>query len=188
MRKPTLIVFLFLITKLAFGQGDENSLNGIDKTVYDMWNCFTASNPEYKTNELPDSDFFHNNEADANRLAKLIINGEKKASSGLYAWYKAANADLPKTGKLLIVTDFHGKAQAIIKTKKVDTIPFNKISSAYAALDMGTNIEPLEKWKKAHWVFFASAMEQNGEQPTKNMLIVCENFETIWTSKCTINE
>ena len=86
-----------------------------------MWNAFKASNPEFKNEDLPDSDFFHDNEVDANRLAKLIVNREKKASSSLYNWYKAANTNLPQLGTKLIVTDFNGKAQAIIKTTKVDT-------------------------------------------------------------------
>jgi len=65
----------------------------------------------------------------------------------------------------------------------VDTIPFNKISKAYAKLDMGTAIEPLKKWKKAHWGFFANAMEQNGDKSIEYMLVVCEWFEVIWTEK-----
>jgi hypothetical protein len=40
---------------------------------------FSESNPEFKTDELPDADYFHNNETDANRLATLIVS-EKKAS------------------------------------------------------------------------------------------------------------
>ncbi|MGY8911411.1 MAG: ASCH domain-containing protein, partial [Flavobacteriales bacterium] len=167
MRHLTIILFLILIscktdkkTEINAQVETEKELvteNGIDKTVYEMWNNFTDSNPEFKKDELPDSDFFHDNEKDANRLAELIINGKKKASSGLYIWYKEANADLPKIGTKLIVTDFNGKARAIIETKKVDTIPFNQISKDYAELDMGTNIEPLEKWKKAHWEFFVNA-------------------------------
>ena len=46
---------------------------------------------------------------------------------------------------------------------------------------MGTDVEPLIKWKKAHWKFFANAMEQSGVKPTEEMLIVCERFEIIWT-------
>ncbi|WP_273567564.1 ASCH domain-containing protein [Maribacter halichondriae] len=101
----------------------------------------------------------------------------------LYYWFEEANADLPKIGTKSIVTDFDGKAKAIIKITKVDTIPFNQISKEYAELDMGTKIEPLKKWKKAHWDFFANALEQSGEKPTEEMLIVCEWFETIWPEK-----
>lgn len=193
MRHLTIILFLILIscktdkkTEINAQVETEKELvteNGIDKTVYEMWNNFTDSNPEFKKDELPDSDFFHDNEKDANRLAELIINGKKKASSGLYIWYKEANADLPKIGTKLIVTDFNGKARAIIETKKVDTIPFNQISKDYAESDMGTNIEPLEKWKKAHWEFFTNALEQNGQKPTDEMLVVCERFEKIWPKK-----
>lgn len=148
-----------------------------------MWNNFTAANPEFKKDELPDADSFHNNEADAKRLADLIVSGKKQAGSMLYFFFEEANADLPAIGTKSIVTDFDGKARAIIEITKVDTIPFNQIPAAYAALDMGTDIESLKKWKKAHWDFFAPAMEQSGKKPTEEMLIVCTWFETIWPEK-----
>lgn len=179
MRYITIILILFVISC----KSEIKTENGTDKTVYEMWNSFTKSNPEFKKDKLPESWHFHNNEEDANRLAKLTLSGKKKAGSGLYAWYEEANADLPKIGTKHIITDFDGKAQAIIEIIKVDTIPFNQISKDYAEIDMGTNIEPLKKWKKAHWEFFANAMEENGEKPTEEMLIVCERFEIIWPEK-----
>ena len=157
--------------------------NGIDKSVSEMWNNFTASNPEFKDEEIPESDFFHNNREDANRLAELTLKGKKKASSGLYSLYKQYEVDLPKVGTKQIITDFDGKALVIIENRSVDTIPFNKISEEYAKLDMGTNIEPLEKWKKAHWDFFESFLKESGEKPTEEMMIVCVRFDTIWTGK-----
>ncbi len=157
--------------------------NGIDKSVYEMWNNFIEVNPKYQNTEMPEAWYFHNNMEDANRLAALVVNGKKKAGSGLYAWYEHANADLPKIGTKHIITDFNGRAQAIIEIKTVDTIPFNQISEEYAEMDMGTNIEPLKKWKKAHWEFFTSTLEENGQKPSEDMLVVCERFETIWTEK-----
>ncbi|MBU2926930.1 ASCH domain-containing protein [Winogradskyella psychrotolerans] len=154
--------------------------NEIDNSVYNMWQNYTASHPEFQNVELPESWYFHNNKADANRLANLVLSGKKQAASGLYAWYKEADADLPKTGLKHIITDFDGKAKAIIEIKKVDTIPFHKISEAYAALDMGTTTDPLQKWKNAHWDFFSTTMVESGETPTEDLLIVCEEFETIW--------
>jgi len=151
----------------------------IDQSVYDMWDNYTKAHPEFKNNKLPSAEFFHDNAEDANRLAELIKNGKKKASSGLYAWYEELNLGLPKVGTKLIVTDFNGKAKAIVETKQVDTIPFNQISKAYAALDMGTDENPLEKWKKEHWDFFVDTVEN----PTKDMLVVCEIYETIWPKK-----
>lgn len=179
MRYLTIILFLSLINC----KSETKTESKIDKTVYEMWDNFTKSNLEFKKEELPESWYFHDNKEDANRLAELTLNGKKKAGSSLYALYKKYNVDLPKIGTKQIITNFDGKALAIIETKKVDTIAFHKISKAYAELDMGTKIEPLKKWKKAHWDFFASVIEESGEKPTEEMLIVCERFEIIWPEK-----
>ena len=159
-------------------QGDAES--GIDQSVIDMWKKYVEANPESKDEEIPESDFFHNNREDANRLAELTLTGKKKASSGLYSLYKHYNVDLPAVGLKQIVTDFDGNAKAIIENESVDTIPFNKISKEYAKMDMGTDIEPLEKWKEAHWDFFEEFLKENGEKPTEGMLIVTVRFKKIW--------
>ena len=183
MRNFTIICFLLFVSCKSDTKTELKTDDGIDRTVYELWQSFTESNPEFKDTEMPESWFFHNNEKDANRLAELIVKGKKKAGSGLYEWYEEADADLPIIGTKHIITDFDGKARAIIEIRKVDTIRFNQISKEYAELDMGTKIEALKKWKKAHWDFFANAMKESGTNPTKDMLIVCEQFETIWTEK-----
>ncbi|VXA91542.1 ASCH domain-containing protein [Maribacter litoralis] len=192
MRHISIFLFLILVgckneTKNKTEIGTENQSeittvieNGIDQSVSEMWNDFVQSNPEFKNDEIPESDFFHNNEKDANRLAKLTLNGKKRASSGLYSLYEQYNADLPTVGIKQIVTDFNGNAKAIIENVSVDTIPFNKISKEYAAMDMGTDIEPLKKWKKAHWDFFESFLKESGKKPTEEMLVVTVEFEKIW--------
>lgn len=178
----TLLFFLFIGCK-SETKTEAKSEEAIDTTVYALWNNYTTSNPEFATDEMPESWYFHDNKEDADRLAELTRRGKKRAGSGLYSWYKEAHADIPKIGTKHIITDFEGKARAIIEIKMVDTIPFNQISKAYAEMDMGTDNEVLKKWKKAHWDFFANAMEESGEKPTEEMLIVCERFETIWTEK-----
>jgi uncharacterized protein YhfF len=192
MRQISIFLFLILIgckneTKNKSEIGIENQSemsteteNEIDQSTSEMWNDFTESNPEFKNDEIPESDFFHNNEKDANRLAELTLTGKKRASSGLYSLYEQYKAELPSIGTKQIVTDFNGNAKAIIENVSVDTIPFNKISKEYAELDMGTDIEPLEKWKKAHWEFFENFLKESGKKPTKEMLIVAVEFKKIW--------
>lgn len=175
-----LILITLLILTSCKGETKANQEVAIDPTVQEMWESFTQSHVEFKEEEQPESWFFHNNEKDANRLAELVLRGKKQAGSGLYAWYEEAGAPLQVIGTKHIITDFDGTARAIIQIKKVDTIPFNEISEAYATLDMGTTDEPLKKWKKAHWDFFTSTMKESEQEPTKDMLVVCEYFETIW--------
>lgn len=173
-----LLAILFIVATSCKGEQKINS--EVDSSVYKMWNSYTKSNPEDKNGTMPESWFFHYNKQDANRLGQLTLNGKKKAASGLYSWYEEAQADLPRVGTKHIITDFDGKALAIIEIEKVDTIPFNQISKQYASWDMGTDIEPLKKWKKAHWDFFANTMEKSEKKPTEMMLVVCEQFKTIW--------
>ncbi|MCC1485631.1 ASCH domain-containing protein [Winogradskyella immobilis] len=192
MRNISIFLFLILVgckdeskNKSEIGTENQSEMtteieNEIDQSVSEMWNNFIQSNPEFKNDGIPESDFFHNNEKDANRLAELTLTGKKRASSGLYSLYQQYNADLPSVGTKQIVTDFNGNAKAIIENVSVDTIPFNKISKEYAELDMGTDIEPLEKWKKAHWEFFENFLKESGQKPTEEMLIVAVEFEKIW--------
>ncbi|EDP71696.1 hypothetical protein FBALC1_04392 [Flavobacteriales bacterium ALC-1] len=178
------VCILFFASCKSETKTETTTENDIDQSVYNMWNDFVEANPKFHDDELPESWYFHNNKADANRLAKLTLSGEKNATTtGLYDWYKAAGADLPDIGTKHIVTDFSGKAQAIIEVKHVDTIPFNQMPKDFAAMDMGTQIDPLKKWKKAHWDFFESIMKERGEKPTEDMLIVFERFKVIWPEK-----
>lgn len=176
MRNLLLLFLLLTISCKNETTADDKSSN----SVVDMWKAYVKANPKSEDKSLPDSWFFHDNKADANRLGQLVLKGKKKASSGLYALYNDANAELPKVGSKKIITDFEGKALAIIEIRKVDTIPFNKISKDYAALDMGTSENSLETWKKAHWDFFESVLQEKDKTPTKDMLVVCQWFETIW--------
>lgn len=183
MKYLPLILVLLLFSCKSEPKKEVQPQDGIDQSVYELWNNYTQSHPELKNDELPEAWFFHDNKDDADRLAALTVSGKKQASSSLYSLYAIYEMDLPKVGTKHIITNFDGKAQAIIAIKSVDTIPFNKITATYAELDMGTNSAPLEKWKKAHWDFFEKFLKDTGGKPTEDMLMVCEIFETIWTKK-----
>ena len=129
-------------------KGEKQNEPTVHETVSSMWGDFIKSDPEHAKEEIPESWFFHDNEKDADRLAELTLQRKKQASSGLYYWYEQAGADLPKVGTKHIVTDFNGRAKAIIEIIRVDTVPFNQITKEYAELDMGTHEEPLQKWKR----------------------------------------
>jgi uncharacterized protein YhfF len=157
--------------------------HGIDTSVYALWNAYIQYRPEAKNEAMPTSDFFHDNREDALRLARLTLTRKKKASTGLYSLYQKYGVALPEVGSKQIITDFDGKAKAIIAYTQIDTISFDQVTVAYASWDMGTTIEPLTKWKKAHWDFFTTLLKESGEQPSEKMLVVCQQFETIWPNE-----
>jgi uncharacterized protein YhfF len=183
MKHLSLILVLLLFSCKTEPKKEFETKDGIDQSVFKLWDDYTQVHPEFKNDELPESWYFHNNKEDADRLAELTVSGKKQASSSLYSLYTIYEMDVPTVGTKRIITNFEGKAMAIIEIKSVAIVPFNEITAEYAALDMGTDITPLEKWKKAHWDFFEEFSKVSGVRPTENMLIFCEKFETVWTTK-----
>lgn len=145
-----------------------------------MWEEFIARHPEYKHESQPESYFFCDNKKDANDCAELVLKGLKQATSTSLWWFKQHKAALPKVGDLAIVTNWDGQAIAIIKTTKVEQVPFNNISDDYASIE-GEGDRSLAYWKKVHWDFYSREMKPFGEKPTKDMIIVCEQFKMIWS-------
>ena len=183
MKHLSLFLVLLLFSCKSDPKKEVLAEDGIDQSVYAIWNSYIQEHPEFKNDELPESWYFHNNKEDADRLAELTVSGKKQASSSLYSLYTIYEMEVPTVGTKRIITNFDGEAMAIIEIKSVAIVPFNEITADYAALDLGTTIEPLEKWKKAHWDFFEEFSKVSGVKPTENMLIFCEKFETIWTTK-----
>lgn len=183
MKNLPFILILILYSCKSTPKTEVASDSEIDPTVFSMWEDFTQANPIFKREEMPESWFFHDNQKDADRLAKLVRERKKQAGSGLYVWYEEAGADVPTVGTKHIITNFDGKARAIIEIVQVDTVPFNQISSAYAAMDMATDVDPLATWKTAHEAFFKSTLEESGQEFNEDMLVVCETFTTIWPLK-----
>ena len=62
----------------------------------------------------------------------------------------------------------------------VDHVPFNEVTAEYAAIE-GEGDKSLEYWKKSHWEYYTREMEEFDEKPSEDMIIVCEQFKTIFT-------
>ena len=151
----------------------------IDPSVNQMWKGFIKENKEYKLHEMPESGYFCDNEKDANECVDLVVLKVKQATSTSLWWYEKNNERLPKSDDIYVVTDWNGKAKAIIRTTKVDKVPFNQITENHAELE-GEGDKSLEYWKKVHWDYYTREMEPFGASPSEEMFIVCEQFETIW--------
>lgn len=149
------------------------------ESVTKMWENFISENQEYKNDPLPEHWHFCDNEKDAKECAQLTKDGIKQATSTSLWWFETYDEELPEVGNLHIVTDWYGIAKAIIQTTKVDQIPFNEITEEYAAIE-GEGDKSLEHWKKVHWEYYTREMAETDESPKEDMLIVCEQFKTVW--------
>ena len=141
-----------------------------------MWERFNSSS-DTETEYL--SWCFCDNEKDANELVNLVLVGKKKATSSAYELYEKENEAIPKLGAYSVITDWSGKAHCVIKTTKVDVIPFNEVSEEFAYKE-GEGDLSLEYWKRVHWDCFERELELSGLSASEAMLVVCEEFELVY--------
>ena len=145
-----------------------------------MWEAFVQAHPNYADHEQPSSWYFCATEEPANTCAQLVVDRIKQATCSLLIEYQVENEPLPQVGQLDIVTNWVGKAQAIIRIEKVDIVPFGQVTEQFAYLE-GEGDRTLAFWRKAHWDFFEKELTAIDRKPSEDMELVCEHFETIWT-------
>lgn len=144
-----------------------------------MWGDFLDAHLEYAFVEAPKTVYFCDNEKDANESVKLVIKGIKKATSLSLLGLQNRKERLPKIGDFMVITNWAGKAQCIVKTTKVVLRPYFSIDEAYANTE-GEGDKSLAYWKKAHWEYYTRELEPFGRVPRDSMIIVCQEFERVF--------
>jgi len=123
--------------------------------------------------------YFCDNEIDANECAKLVVQGEKRATATSMWWFEINQEELPSTGDNYIVTDWDGIACCVIEVEKIEIVPFNKVTAEFARIE-GEGDKSLEHWRKVHWDYYHRELAGSEFRPKDDMLIVCEYFSVIF--------
>lgn len=114
------------------------------------------------------------------KLAKLVTDGVKTATSSAYAVYEAENEALPEEGSYSVILNSRDEAVCIIKTVKVDVVPFDQVSEEFAGKE-GEGDRSLEYWRSVHEDFFSKELREVNIDFTGDILVVCEEFELVMT-------
>ncbi len=150
-----------------------------DNSVDVLWKSFQEENSEYSNQTFNDSFHFCDNKEDADECAILVQKGIKQATSTSLWWFQKEESEIPEIGALYVITDWEGKAKAIVKTLKVEQVAFKDIDESYAKIE-GEGDKSLNHWKKVHWDYYTREMNEFEEHPSEDMIIVCEIFETLF--------
>ena len=113
-------------------------------------------------------------------LAALVKNGEKTATCSAYDLYLAEGEPIPKEGDYSVILDSKGEAVCIVKTTKVYVTAFNRVSHNHAYKE-GEGDRSLEYWRKVHIDFLTRELAEINKVFTENTLVVCEEFELVYT-------
>jgi uncharacterized protein YhfF len=158
----------------------ENSMQALSSTQ-EMWQAYLHS-----INETPSSTektftawHFCDNENDANKLAALVKAGGKSATASAYWEYEHDQEPIPTVGDYSIIINWEGEAQCIIRTIRVEIVPFNEVTAEFARSE-GEGDLSLDYWRKVHWEYFARYSQSINRQPEETMPVVCETFEVVY--------
>lgn len=113
------------------------------------------------------------------KLAELVLKGEKTATASAYDLYKLENEPIPKVGDYSIILDSKGEAKCIIQTTKLYVVPFNEVTESHAYKE-GEGDKSLSYWRKVHTEFFADCYKEDGLSFNENINVLCEEFKVVY--------
>ena len=144
-----------------------------------MWGDYLDKHLEHAFEDAPKSIYFGDNKQDADALALLVKTGVKKAISYSLLGVQHRKESLPKIGGFVVVTNWEGEAQCIVRTTSVKLRPYFSIDALYAQQE-GEGDKSLAHWKKVHWDFYTRELQKFGREPRESMIIVCQEFEKVF--------
>jgi uncharacterized protein YhfF len=130
--------------------------------------------------EILDAWYFCDNQKDADECAALVLTNTKRATATSKFWFELNDEPLPQVGDLNVVTKWNGAAQCIIRTTKIDIVPYSEIDETFAAIE-GEGDKSLDYWRRVHWAYYSRELLGTIYKPSEDMLIVCEHFEVVFT-------
>jgi len=149
-------------------------------SVEAMWRAFRLARPELANAQTPYSAWhFCDNQADADALAELVVNGRKRATASALWLYETEDDLVPQVGDLSVVTDWAGRARCVIRTTAVGIVAFEDVSEEFAATE-GEGDGSLAYWRDAHAAAFSRELSLIGRALAPDMPVVCERFEVVF--------
>lgn len=116
---------------------------------------------------------------DADRLARLTLEGVKTATSSAFPAYEREGEPLPEAGEYSVILDGRDEAVCVILTERVTVVPFREVDAEHARRE-GEGDLTLAWWRQVHEAFFARELARMGQAFTPDMLVVCEEFRRVW--------
>ena len=120
---------------------------------------------------------FGDNPTLADELLALVLAGTKTATAELAAVYEDASEPVPVVGDLSIVLDGAGAPRALLRTTKVDVVPFSAVTAEHAWLE-GEGDRSLATWRAEHERYWRRTMPA-GMEFSEDVLVVCERFRLL---------
>lgn len=148
-------------------------------SVEKLWERYRSIDPSAPI-AVPVSFYFCDNKHDADICAELVLAGRKQATATSLAELTIAGDPLPQVGDFAIVTDWAGRARAIIQTTSVNVRKFGDVNEDFAVKE-GEGDLTLEWWKAAHESYYSRVLKNSDYVVDEKLEIACEEFKLLLT-------
>ena len=111
----------------------------------------------------------------ADELAHLVLDGPKRATTGLLAEYEQDGDPLPKVGDYDVILDGGGAPVCIIRSTHVEVRRFGDVDDEFAWVE-GEGDRSLAYWRRAHLAYYAGA----GWEVDDDTEVVLVTFDKVW--------
>lgn len=149
------------------------------KIINTFWENFLFKTNRDKDTKYIDCFHFELTEKWANELLRLVLIGQKQATSSSLLAYQSEGDRVPQVGDLSIVTDWEGTPKCVIETTNVMIIPFKDIT--FDICKREGEDDNLESWRQGHINFFSREGEELGYTFTEDMPVVFEDFKMVFS-------
>ncbi len=143
-----------------------------------MWGDYLDAHLEDAFVEAPKVIHFRTNENDANQSAKLVKQGAITATSYALLGLQYRKEPIPRIGDFMVITDWAGRAQCIVRTTSIQYKPFFNIDGDFVRKEANSN--NLADWKKSRWEEYTQELEPFERVPRDSMIVVCQEFEKVF--------
>ena len=131
--------------------------------------------------DIPEYDaYYYGYPEAADEILAALLQGDKRATTGLRCLYELEQEPLPKVGQYSVILDSKGLPHCITRIINIEITKFRDISEEYAFIE-GEGDKSLKYWKDAHReVFTRECREGAGIEFNEDMECVCEYFEVVY--------
>lgn len=110
------------------------------------------------------------------QLVRLILDGQKTATSSLVSDYEIEGEPLPEPGELELLLDSNDRGVAILETTAVNIVPLGSIPPSHVTAE-GEGHTSVADWRRYHEEFWAA--NSSTGQLDDCTLVVMQEFQVV---------
>ena len=151
----------------------------VKKSVQEMWTAYRTAAKLRADAPLPPVWHFCDNQQDADECVRLVLAGRKRATAPSLWGFQHRGEAVPAVGSLDLVTTWEGEACAVIRTSRVEVLPFSEVPAELAAAE-GEGDGSLAWWRRVHRLYYARELAGTPYTPSEDMPVVCQYFDVVY--------